>query len=47
MEIKFLNWDIYVPKILGGGGNNPNNFPYIPTNNEISEMILHFDNLLF
>ena len=20
MEIKFLNWDIYVPKILGGGG---------------------------
>ena len=46
MEIKFLNWDIYVPKILGGG-DNPNNPPYIPTNNEISEMILHFDNLLF
>ena len=29
------------------GGDNPNNPPYIPTNNEISEMILHFDNLLF
>jgi len=50
MEIKFLNWDIYVPKILGGarggGVNNPNNPPYIPTNNKISEMILHFNNLL-
>ena len=32
MEIKFLNWDIYVPKILGGGGLiTPNNPPiYAP-----------------
>ena len=40
MEIKFLNLDIFVPKILGGGGVNypkdsrggvinPNNPPYI------------------
>ena len=28
MDIKFLSWDIYVPKILGGG-INPNNSPYV------------------
>ena len=29
MEIKFLNGDIYVPKILGGGVITPNNPPYL------------------
>ena len=30
MEIKFLNFDVYVPKILGGGGGiNPNNLTYV------------------
>ena len=29
MEIKLLNRDVCVPKILGGGGNNPNNPPYL------------------
>ena len=30
MEIKLLNGDICVPKILGGeGGSNPNNPPYL------------------
>ena len=23
MEIKLINWDVCVPKILGGGGNYP------------------------
>ena len=27
MEIKFLNGDVFVPKILGGGVSNPNNPP--------------------